>query len=199
MYYRCNAGGWNRSHGQVEQTPRLDSFELPMGKPWEIMYCGCPDRGDKPVEVDAEGSTAHLYLTGWRKSVTVKLSHKPNGYGGKPQTFFLCPQCGERVRYLYLKENHFLCRKCARLNYRSQQRTEGSMTYYEEGMDFVNRRLKFPEYVPDGFSFVGYVPEKPPGMWRKTYHRYLARFFRYRNKHTQRLIQDLARITGKFK
>lgn len=44
-----------------------------------------------------------------------------------------------------------------------------------------------------------YVPEKPPGMWRKTYHRYLARFFRYRNKHTQRLIQDLARITGKFK
>ena len=73
------------------------------------------------------------------------------------------------------------------------------MTYYEEGMDFVNRRLKFPEYVPDGFSFVGYVPEKPPGMWRKTYHRYLARFFRYRNKHTQRLIQDLARITGKFK
>ena len=149
--------------------------------------------------MDAEADTAHLYLTGWRKSVAVKLSHKRNGYGGKPQTFFLCPQCGERVRYLYLKENRFLCRKCARLNYRSQQRTEGSMTYYEEGMDFVNRRLKFPEYVPDGFSVVGYVPEKPPGMWRKTYHRYLARFFRYRNKHTQRLIQDLARITGKFK
>ena len=63
MYYRCNAGGWNRSHGQVEQTPRLDSFELPMGKPWATMYCGCPDRGDKPIEVDAEGSTAHLYLT----------------------------------------------------------------------------------------------------------------------------------------
>ena len=34
MYYRCNAGGWNRSHGQIERTPRIDSFELPLGKPW---------------------------------------------------------------------------------------------------------------------------------------------------------------------
>ena len=69
------------------------------------------------------------------------------------------------------------------------------MTYYEEGMDFVNRRLKFPEYVPDGFSVVGYVPEKPPGMWRKTYHRYLARFFRYRNTSEHRSMYSYVRLS----
>ena len=198
MYYRCNAGGWNRSHGQVERTPRLDSFELPLNQPWATMYCGCPDRGDKPIEVDAEGSTAHLYLTGWRKCVTVKLSHKHNGYGGE-QVFFLCPQCGERVRYLYLKEERFLCRKCARLNYRSQQKTEDSMTDFYKGMEYAEKFLTLPPWPVDGFSFVDFIPDRPRYMRRTTYHRYLARFFRYRNRHTQRLIQDLARITGKFK
>lgn len=29
MYYRNNAGGWNKTHDQVEKTPRIDSFETP--------------------------------------------------------------------------------------------------------------------------------------------------------------------------
>lgn len=57
----------------------------------------------------------------------VELSHKNNGFGWW-QTFFLCPECGERVRFLYLTGRRgFLCRRCARLNYRSQQRTKDSM------------------------------------------------------------------------
>lgn len=67
---------------------------------------------------------------GWNQ--TIELSRKENGFGGN-QAFFLCPACGERRRYLYQLGAAFLCRKCAQLNYRSQQETRsGSMYFYDK-------------------------------------------------------------------
>ena len=198
MYYRCNAGGWNRSHGQVEQTPRLDSFELPMGKPWEIMYCGCPDRGDKPVEVDAEADTAFIYPLKHGKGFRLKLSHKRNGYGGE-QVFFLCPECGARVRFLYLQGGRFICRKCAGLNYHTQQQTEDSMTDFYKGMEYAEKFLTVPPWPVDGFSFLDFIPDRPRYMRRTTYHKHLKKFLQYRERYTKRLLEDMARIVGQFK
>lgn len=93
MHYRNNAGGWNLSHGQIEQTPRIDSFELPMGKPWSVMYCGCEALGDIPLEVDAEADTAFIYPMQHGKSFHLKLSHKRNGYGGE-QVFSFVQSAG---------------------------------------------------------------------------------------------------------
>ena len=40
MYFRCNAGGWNKTHEQVERTPRIDSFELAFTHAWGGLFCG---------------------------------------------------------------------------------------------------------------------------------------------------------------
>lgn len=198
MYYRCSAGGWNKTHEQIERTPRIDSFELPLGEPWSILYCGCKELGDQPLEVDAEGNKCYIYPLGHRKGVTVRLSHKHNGFGGA-QAYFLCPDCVARVRFLYLQKGHFLCRKCARLNYRSQQRTRDSMADYYKGMDYVKLHLKSPHRAIDGFSYLDYIPEKPRGMWDRTYRHHLTKFLYYQQRYAQQLIKDIARIAGKLK
>ena len=198
MYYKNNAGGWNKTHGQAEKFSRIDSLELPMGKPWATMYCGCDELGYQSVEVDAEADTAHLYMLGWRKSATVKLSHKRNGYGGE-QIFFLCPECGQRVRYLYLMGCRFLCRKCAGLNYRSQQKTEDSMTDYYRGMAYAEKFLKLPPWQIDGFSFVDLLPDRPRYMRKTTYRKHMKRFLKYRERYAQKLIAEMMALTAHFK
>ena len=187
MSWLYNTGGWNKTHDQIEQTPRVVSFELAR------FYGRGINCGRKWIEAVHESDSCILYPPD-TPPVHIALDHKPNGYGGQ-QTFFLCPWCGERVRYLYLYGWTFQCRKCARLNYRSQQETRDCMTYYYKGMALARRHLAVNEdFLPDGFTFDHYHPGKPKGMHQTTYYHYLARFMKYRKKHTTRMLADFARI-----
>lgn len=203
-----NNGGWNKSHGTVEATPRIDSYEAGTVENW-----GClPAYREKgiPLVLDCNrymeyGPEAVREIVevwhpkdGW--SMELELSRKENGFGGS-QAFFLCPACGKRVRYLYQVGTVLLCRKCSNLNYRSQQETRSdSMYYYGKGMDLVEKHLDtWPRVSPDGFSFCGWIPERPRYMHQSTYKRYLRRFVRYQNRHQQRTQEDLARLVRLFK
>lgn len=202
-----NNGGWNKSHGTIEKTPRIDSFEAgevggwgklfgytAKGMPlvldccWNIEYA--PDRDIETVTL--------WHRDGWSR--TIELSRKRNGYGGS-QTFFLCPACGGRVRYLYQVGAAFLCRKCARLNYRSQQATRSdSMYYYDKGVALVEKHLDtWPGFRPDGFSFCRWIPERPWYMHQSTYRKYLRRFAKYQDQHQRRQLEDMARLLRIFK
>lgn len=197
-----NNGGWNRSHGTVEKTPRIDSFEAGAVEGWGTLF-GYAD-GGLPLVLDCchsfepDGEIVEVWLGG--RSTILDLSRKENGFGGS-QAFFLCPACGGRVRYLYQVGAAFLCRKCAQLNYRSQQETRSdSMHFYRKGMGFAEKHL-----VPctlgdiDGFSFCRWLPERPRYMHQTTYRRYLIRFLRYQKKHSDRQMADMLKILGMFK
>ena len=200
-----NNGGWNKSHGTIEKTPRVDSFEAGEIDGWGTLF-GYVD-GGIPLVLDCyhntgcapDGEWENLEVwnskTGW--SQTLELSRKENGFGGN-QTFFLCPSCGRRVRYLYQVGVALLCRKCSRLNYRSQQETRSdSMYYYDKGMALVENRLYcWPLVRPDGFDFCDWVPDRPRYMHRATYRRYLARFLRYRKKFSDRQMADMMKLIG---
>lgn len=192
VYFRCNNGGWNKTHGAVESTPRLDSFEAAGIHGWGCIFLG-------NTVIDAyQDEDCLVIIPPDTQETELKLSRKRNGYGGQ-QTFFICPKCKGRFRYLYLFNGGFRCRKCANLNYRSQQQTKDSMTDYFKGMEYVEKHLSPPPFPIDGFSFVRYLPDKPRGMHRTTYLRYLARFFKYQEKYTARLVADLARISKPFR
>ena len=196
MYRWHNRGGWNKSHGQVENSSRIDSFELAQTQGWSWIMCG-----QKPIESSYlhGDDTCDLIPRDDLWSVEIELSSKPNGYGGE-QLFFICPACGQRFRFLYLTGTAFLCRKCAKLNYRSQQETSSdSMYFYHKGMKLVKSRLlTWPQIRPDGFSFCSYFPGRPRFMHQTTYRRYLARFLRYRKKHEDRLLADMNRLLKMF-
>ena len=195
-----NNGGWNKSHGTVEITPRVDSFEAASAE--QTLFAQC---GRKTLAIDFDCHTEHgpgpdarreyVEMWGGRWSQTVELSRIASGCGGS-RTFWLCPACGGRVRYLYFTGAIFLCRKCARLNYRSQQETKSDcMYYYDKGMALVEKHLdRWPRIRPDGFSFCRWVPDRPRYMHQTTYRRYLARFLRYREKHADRQMTDMLRL-----
>lgn len=158
-------GGENRTHGQVEKCPRIDSFKLEPGA-----------------------------YEGWNG---LKLSYKRNGYG-KAQTFFLCPLCGGRGRYMYLTAEGFRCRECAKLNYKSQQATKtDSLLYYSKGLAYAKEHLTEPPWPIDSFSFCRWTPERPRYMHQSTYQRHLARFLWYRKQHQRGLWEDVGKITGR--
>ncbi len=125
-----NNGGWNKSHGTVEETLRIDSHEAGavVGLGHLLGYAD----GSIPLVLDCHRSILYEpekdreIVEAWSPKDglcwELELSRKPNGFGGS-QAFFLCPACGRRARYLYLTGAAFLCRKCARLNYKSQQET----------------------------------------------------------------------------
>ncbi len=203
MYRWNNNGGWNKTHGQVEKTPRIDSYEAAavQGLGHLLGYAdgGIPLVLDCHRSIIYEPETDREVLEVWNpkdgRGWELELSRKPNGFGGN-QAFFLCPACGRRVRYLYKVGAAFLCRKCSRLNYKSQQETRsGAMYYYDKGMALVERRLdSWPRVRPDGFSFCTWIPERPRYMHGNTYRRYLLRFLRYQEKQGDREMEDLARI-----
>lgn len=190
-YYRTSAGGWNKSHGTVEKTPRIDSFDLAMTEIWGQLWWKSTE-----IPIYQEWDRCVL-MPECKGEQEITLSHKANGYG-KSQTFFLCPTCGERVRFLYFTDRLFKCRKCSRLNYQSQQETRsGTMFYYGKGMDLVDKRLyTWPRVRPDGFTFCDWIPDRPRYMHQSTYRRYLRRFLRYQKKHNDRQIEDMRRILG---
>lgn len=192
-YYFTSAGSWNKSHGTVERTPRIDSFDLALTEIWGYLWWQ-----STRIPIYQEWDSCTL-LPERKGEQEIALSHKPNGYG-KSQTFFMCPACGARVRFLYFtgKDRLFKCRKCSRLNYRSQQRTRDSMDGYIEGMRLAEEKLSVP-YRPDGFSFPSFIPSRPRYMHENTYNRILKRFCKHQERYTARMLEDLKRLLHGFK
>lgn len=196
MYGMNYSGGANRTHGRIEDTPRIDSFEAAQQDEGDAILFGNDFlRCDRYTDYSDHGDVERVWLyvpgTGW--SVNLQLTRLQNSFGNG-QVFWLCPECGRRSRYLYYRFGRFSCRNCAKLNYRSQQESKDSMRHYRKGMELVNKHLIYSGPAPDGFGFPYFIPERPKGMHRSTYRRYLLRFLRYREKHTSRLIQEIWRL-----
>ena len=202
-----NNGGWNKSREQVEATPRIDSYEAGEVGGWGHLLAYAGERPLRMLECcrdityapDRDIETVEIWRPKSGRSQTIELSRKENGFGGS-QAFFLCPACGLRRRYLYLTGSMFLCRKCAKLNYKSQQATRSDcMYYYDKGMRFAEKHLETPPFHIDGFSFCAWIPEKPKHMHWTTYRKYLRRFAKYQDQHQRRQLEDMARLLRVFK
>lgn len=141
-----------KKHGQVEREMRIDSFEAE----YRAFFVGqC-----KLLPFSREGN--EISLDGGK---TVNLDYVYNAAGRL--TFFFCPFCGQRVRFLYLPD--FKCRKCARLNYRSQQVTKGSLA------DIRAIPVKLGLDEPELFDF-DYQLIRPRYMNRARFERLKRRF-----------------------
>lgn len=92
----------------------------------------------------------------------VRLGWTNCNYGGK-RAWFLCPICGRRAGVLYSGGSRFACRKCLRLNYKSQR---------ESKSDRMNRRAyKLRVKLGCGDSGTPAWRTKPRGMYWRTYER----------------------------
>lgn len=200
--YRCSN---KKTHGTVEDCERIDSFEAMRCNPndWEegisagdVVWLDC-NREEAYFGDEVEESVYLLHPdSNW--SQELRLTRIASGFGGT-RAYWLCPACGERFRYLYFKKLRFICRKCAELNYKSQQETKNSRRYLRKGLKLAEERLYWiPQPIPP-VHFASLAPRKPKGMHWATYRKHRDRLRKYQEQHDEEATRELMQALGKFR
>jgi hypothetical protein len=102
---------------------------------------------------------------------TIRIVHLRCRFGGS-RPLFVCPgpgdgtDCGRRITKLHLSRRYFLCRRCNKLAYQSQ---------YEQAWQRALRRAnKLKQRLGIDVGIGEPLPEKPKGMWARTFDHLLA-------------------------
>jgi hypothetical protein len=101
---------------------------------------------------------------------TIPIVHLHCRFGGS-RPYFICPgpkegaDCGRRITKLYLSFRLFLCRQCNQLAYASQFEQPWKRALRRANK--LKQRLGIDVEIGDPF------PDKPKGMWTRTYSRFL--------------------------
>jgi hypothetical protein len=133
--------------------------------------------GEKVASINLRADADRLHLSyrvrigegEWEDvAETVHIARVPCRFGGV-RAYFICfgvvngVPCGRRVARLYGPRRYFLCRHCYRLSYASQS---------EGGLDRMLRRAnKIRQRLGGDPGMAAVFPERPKGMWRRTYER----------------------------
>lgn len=182
------SGEYNHTHGRYESTYRVDSFYLAkyiftqndMSYSW--------NRNGKPAAsigiIHNEDYKEFVFCYTWNE--TEKIRNKidyvlvNNNYGGS-RIYFICPDCGKRVRFLCNNVKCFNCRTCAGLNYEIQQVSDRDkiIIYIEK----LLKALKVDTKNMDNFEMARYwVISKPRYMRKEKFENYKFQLLRYQKQ-----------------
>ena len=96
----------------------------------------------------------------------VALKWRPCRFGGS-RPFLICPRCLRTSLVLYVQGSRLLCRICARVAYASQRERR------RERLWRAARKLR--ARLGEASSHVDPIPDRPYGMWQRTYDRLVER------------------------
>lgn len=98
------------------------------------------------------------------REYAIRLEAISQHLGGK-RDWFICPsvRCNRRCKTLYLRRGYFLCRKCQRLGYVTEQATKSDYPYHQ--INKIRARLSWTPGYLNGHE------AKPKGMHWKTFQR----------------------------
>lgn len=171
------SGGHNKTHRRLENFHRIDSFAF-YGYLMADKYLDCKTtvqypllRGDIIYHVHSKTALIKNYSiqSGEYRHVVLPLSRVPGIDGKSVRMYFHCPYCGRRVRYLYDYYKHYACRKCAKLNYSSQQKS---------GMDEM--RLKMERIVEKELGYTWWYKDYPNACISDLWHIPRPKYMRQR-------------------
>jgi len=124
---------------------------------------------------------------------TIYFESVPNNYGGAERLYFQCPYCLCQSRFLYMKLKHFKCRKCADLNYKSQQLTKNADMVGYKMMKLIKNKFKVSGNVTL-IDAIYFKPECPKGMHRNTYYKLCMQFYRLQYEYGKQFYEKAIRI-----
>jgi hypothetical protein len=124
------------------------------------------------INIRAEAERVRLSYTvrgdgGWEDMAEIiPIVHARCRFGGS-RSYFICPgprngtDCGRRITKLHLSCRYFLCRHCNQLTYASQ--------YEQPWQRALRRANKLKQRLGIDVGIAEPLPEKPKGMWTRTY------------------------------
>jgi hypothetical protein len=172
------SGRWkDRARKTVESYWVLDVNRLSeMGclQPGLSSVCQWTDGNEvASINLRAEAERLHLSYTvrvgvgGWEDvAEIIPIVHLRCRFGGS-RAYFICPgphdgtDCGRRITKLRLSRRYFLCRHCNALAYASQ--------YEQPWQRALRRANKLKQRLGIGVGVGEPFPDKPRGMWARTY------------------------------
>ncbi len=181
------SGGHNKTHRRLENFHRIDSFSF-----YDYLMCDkylfCKETvkyplvrgdivyyvGEKTAEIREGDSYTDLIL-----------SRVPGIDGKSVRMYFHCPYCGRRVRYLYDYYKHYVCRKCAKLNYSSQQKS---------GMDEM--RLKMERIVEKELGYTWWYKDYPNACISDLWHIPKPHYMRWEKY--ERLLKEFRQLQKNY-
>jgi hypothetical protein len=136
--------------------------------------CGWTDANEVfSINLSAESERLHLRYKvrveggKWEHvAETISIVHSRCRFGGS-RPYFICPgfrdgiDCGRRITKLHLSHRYFLCRHCNQLVYSSQYETTWQRAHRRANK--LKQRLRMDVGIAEP------CPEKPKGMWVRTY------------------------------
>ena len=184
-----NSGGHNRTHRQLEDFHRIDSFsfyDYLAGD--KYLWCKTTVKypligGDIIYYVQSKTASIKTFFSkvGEYRYMDLPLSRVPGIDGKSVRMYFHCPYCGRRVRYLYNYYKHCVCRKCAKLNYASQQKS---------GMGEM--RLKMERIVEKKLGYTWWRKDYPDMCIQDLWHIPKPRYMRWENY--ERLMKEFRQL-----
>ena len=192
------SGGLNKTHGRVEYYRKVDSFafynylnfDKYLQYKKEVRY----PFGTTDIVYHVATKTASIDFDGYE--CPLGLSRVPNIDGVSVRMYFLCPECGKRVRYLYKRNGAVSCRTCSKLNYESQQKS-GCEEILRKMRYIVEKQLEYPYWQSENPSMIlpelSYIPKPRYMRWEK-YTRLMREYKKLQEEYWGYELKSMARF-----
>lgn len=181
------SGGRNKTHRQLENFRRIDSFAF-----YDYLkgdkYLSCKESVRYPLireDIVYYVGEGMAEIREGDSYTDLILSSVPGIGGTSTRLYFHCPYCGRRARYLYRRQERYMCRSCAKLNYASQQKN---------GMDEM--RLKMERIVEKRLGYTWWRKDYPDMCIQDLWHIPKPRYMRWEKY--ERLLQEYRRLQKEY-
>jgi hypothetical protein len=164
-HYRC-----------LDCSQYYDNRKYPFVEGEDAWFRGC--------RLNLFSSHALVILSSQEKEYRYPITVVPTNchYGGQ-RHWFLCPFCTRRSKKLYLSGGLFLCRKCLKLAYSTQNRSDTDRII-DKKWDLIRKFGGDCEWSI----------KRPKGMHQKTFEQYREEIWRLNELAEQKLMQMFGRF-----
>lgn len=182
----------NKTHGTVEDVPRISAQDV-AGQEFELIGTLPADfRGRGTAQcvefrLVRDGAAVHL-RTG--AAGVIELLRLPVSRGGY-RYLWRCPECSAPVKHLYLSCIVPVCRRCAGLNYRSQQQAHDFRAECRKAIEAYERIAPLPPVRTYVEALNLFPPLRPRRMHRKRYDRLVAEWRQAVKRANDAMLADM--------
>lgn len=187
-HYRWNKKDTTDSYLSFDIATFAKSVDLTTARAgsWQWTFSSGRQSSISYVVNPGQGVRLSYTSNGQDYNYVVKVTRTFPNYGGV-RYWWLCPNCGHRVRILY-GGRRFLCRHCHNLTYETAQKGGDLLTTIDNRLYLIRRKLQGKWAILDGPG------NKPKGMHWDTYSRLVREYLNLKRMRQYALVAEICTL-----